>query len=88
MPHHRLSETECTSSARSMWAQRLGNCRAPSEPLLRGKSCPGLTEGEGSLGLADEHDEAWKMARLLGEARLEKEPLSSSILARTMGKVP
>lgn len=44
--------------------------------------------GKGSQRLADEHDEAWEMAGLLGQAQLEKEPLSSSILPWTLGKVP
>lgn len=64
-------------------------CTEFQETLLGGKSCSRLLEGkggEGSPGLADEHDETWEMARLLGQAWLEKEPLSMSTLPQTLGE--
>lgn len=63
-------------------------CTAPQEALLGGKSCSRLLEGmggEGSPGLADEHDKAWEMAGLLGQVWLKKEPLSLSTLPQTLG---
>lgn len=63
-------------------------CTSAQEPLLGGKSCSGLLKGkggEGSPGLAHEHDEAWEMGRLLGQAWLKKEPLSLSTLPQTLG---
>lgn len=88
-PHHRENETERASTARSTQTPWLGMYTAPQEALLGGKSCSRLLEGkrgEGSPGLADEHDEAWEMARLLGQVWLKKEPLSLSTLPQMLGE--
>lgn len=60
--------------------QWLGMCTTLQEAW---KSCSRLLEdkgGEGSPGMADEHDETWEMARLLGQVLLKKKSLFLSTL--------